>query len=604
MFPELHLRLDGGEATAGDEHGRQRPSQAEEGTGVRSEETVTAGLLDLHHAGDVHVPERGAGTTALVRHVQRVEQEEGRGAAAVDAAQVGVDAVGLLAGHQLRLDAGHRHGPEADAGVPREADELHEVGQAHDLIVDGTRRAEDGHSTTQRRYGRAGERGQVDDVVGTLLDTEVDAITERETALGVGVVDLDLVPAARRDDVAGAGAEVILRAVAHEDDVTARVAVDDLDEGGGRDHGALLVEVHVVHMGARLQVEPTGIVGHPLSDHRDGLRVGPTAVEAGEDPVRQVPGAVGHREEGAEPQLVVGVIRTALVEGRVQDLPAGEADSGEVLDQVADLRGQAEGGPLRTTQVADTTDPVPERADADAALDGGVGAVVGAVAPRRVREDVHDRERSRVRLRLAALGGPLDGVVAEHPPLGEELRHVGPALVDGAEDEGGVARHLLVGADPPAGVAGGGAEGVGADVVDAAHAHEEHKQVGPRNDLARLAGEVARLDGLVEEVVDTRTLGQVEDRHGIAVDVGADQDDVELGITQLANAAHIASLSISSRLSGNTLENLHANTRRASESTLQETYYIDNIYCNHHPSLYFRPLSRYSNSSIQHICQL
>lgn len=432
----------------------QAVDQADEAHRVGTGDLVALRLADLHHAGDVHVPQHRLGAATLVGLGQGQGQEQRRRAAAVDLLQVGVHQVGLRAVEQVGLAERHRHRPEADAG---HHDDLVERG--HRLV--SRVRAEHGHAAAERRHRRAGEGGDGDDEVRLeLLDDVVDSVDQGQPALRVGVVHLDEHAVARRDDVARERAIHVVGEVLHQHDVERHAALRQEGERRGGLLGAEVVHVHVVHgVGARLAQEAAGVEGDTLADDADGLGARAAAVVVGQHAVGPLLRTDGHRQEAAEAARVVAVrlaVLAALVEGLVEHAPAREADPGQVVQELAHLLGQHTRRRLAGAQVAHAPHPPGVLADELGAGDLLVKLVALAT---RAGDDV----QRDVRLGLAGLAAALDRVLPQLPALDEELD---VALGDGlgADEHPRLARQLGVAAQPAAGVARGHAQVVGRQV--------------------------------------------------------------------------------------------------------------------------------------------
>ena len=127
----------------------------------------------------------------------------------------------------------------------------------------------------ERHDDRAGQRGQVDDALGALLDRVGQGVGQDQPALGVGVVDLDGLAVHRGDDVAGldrAAARHVLGGRHHGGDAHGKPELGDgghrLQHGGPAGH----VELHLVHLRRGLDGDPAGVEGHGLADE---AQVGP-----------------------------------------------------------------------------------------------------------------------------------------------------------------------------------------------------------------------------------------------------------------------------------------------------------------------------------------
>jgi hypothetical protein len=111
-----------------------------------------------------------------------------------------------------------------------------------------------GHRRAERADDRAGQRRQVDQPLGALLDRPGQAVGEHEAPLGVGVDDLDRRAGARAHDVAGlhrVARRQVLRRPDHGDQAHRQAQPRDRRRRLQHSRAARHVELHVAHAPAR-----------------------------------------------------------------------------------------------------------------------------------------------------------------------------------------------------------------------------------------------------------------------------------------------------------------------------------------------------------------
>lgn len=485
--------------------------EADEGTRISPWELVALGGLQVHHPGDVEMPEQGLGPVLGVGERQRLGEEPGRGAGTVDPLEVRVDDVGLVGGEQLgTLAPRDRHREEPEAGL------LDGVEQVADQRV--RTGAEHGDLATERSDSRTGEGGHVDDEVRLgLFDGEVDAVDQREPAFRIGVVDLDELTDAGGDDVPTERAVAVLRGVERQDDLALHAHQDEEHELGDGADRTVFVHEHVVHGRIGLPEEATRVEGDRLAEQDDRALAGHLRVVDRVDASGLFRRSVVDGEEAAEAREVARHV--PLVELTVEIFAEREGDlvAELLLEEGARARHQHPRRALGAAQVADLADPAADEGDSvpdeDLLLDAVlVVALVG-----------HDGELG-VRLLGAGGGGALDRVVAQAPPLGDELDVVAEAPVLGTGN-GDRRRAGQVAALPEegAGEARGVPEVVRLEVAQVAAVHDDELPLlhGEEGDVVAFAGDDAIHDRLVEEaqiVVARRQ--RVEGAHLLAIDDG------------------------------------------------------------------------------------
>ena len=212
----------------------------------------------------------------------------------------GVDDVGVgrvIAGPILHRQ---RHLPEP---LPRR------LGRGADPLAPLPRACEVGADLLAERHRRrTRQRRHVDDVGRALRLGPGHRIGEDETALRVGVRDLDGHPVHRLHHVAGSLGIAAGHVLDHRRDRHERGVWREPGDGPrGRDHrgGARLVVLHVAHALGRLDADAARVEAHALADDRQAVAI-PGRVPAGEldgDQARRVRGPLADAEQQAHPEL-------------------------------------------------------------------------------------------------------------------------------------------------------------------------------------------------------------------------------------------------------------------------------------------------------------
>ena len=130
-----------------------------------------------------------------------------------------------------------------------------------------------GDLRAERRHRSAGERGDVDDRIGTVLDGERQAVGQHQAALGVGVVDLGGLAVAEREHVAELERAARRQVVgAHQVAGHLRLALQRLEGAHRTEHGRGAAHVHLhlhVHAVGRLQADAARVVHDALADEHE-----------------------------------------------------------------------------------------------------------------------------------------------------------------------------------------------------------------------------------------------------------------------------------------------------------------------------------------------
>ena len=194
-------------------------------------------------------------------------QEQRRGDGAALAAAADIVGIGYLGIEHRLIGPPQRHAPERIVLGYRAARDF--IGKR---IVVGEKRR---HLGPERHSCSTCERGEVDDQHRLVLVGERERVGQHQSALGVGIADLDADAFARCVDVAraeaGARDGILHRRDDHAQPHLELARHDHVRQrqGGGAAGHVLL---HVEHAGVVLDVEPAGVEAHALADQRD-LRV-------------------------------------------------------------------------------------------------------------------------------------------------------------------------------------------------------------------------------------------------------------------------------------------------------------------------------------------
>ena len=201
----------------------------------------------------------------------------------------------------------------------------------------------------QRDHAGAGQRGQVEEPVGLLLDGEAEGIGQDQPPLGVGVQDLDGLAVADREDVAelhGPAAGHVLGDGEVAGDVDGQVQPGGGLHRRGDDRRAGHVALHVLHRGAGLELRPPESNVTPLPTRASVGRIAAAAVVEHDEP-RGLVRAGGDAQQAAEP--------LALDALGVPDVDRESGILGDQSDAVGQL-GRRLLGRRRVGQVAGQVD--------------------------------------------------------------------------------------------------------------------------------------------------------------------------------------------------------------------------------------------------------
>ena len=163
----------------------------------------------------------------------------------------------------------------------------------------------------ERDHEGAGERGDVDDGRGLEALGVGQRIAQDQAAFGVGVEDLDGLARHAGDDVARLGGLAARHVVAgrdQADQVDLELQFGHRAQRAQHAGGAAHVELHLVHLGARLQRDAAGVERDALADQHHRRR--PSCARAlvlHDDEPRRLLGAARHRQERAHAQLLAGL---------------------------------------------------------------------------------------------------------------------------------------------------------------------------------------------------------------------------------------------------------------------------------------------------------
>jgi hypothetical protein len=335
--------------------------------------------------------------------------------------------------------------------------------------------------TERDRHG-AGERGQVDDRLGLEATRVHERVGQQQSALGVGVGDLDRGPVHGADHVARLerlAADHVLRTRDEADEAERQVERGERGEHADHRRRTAHVVLHLVHLLARLERHATGVERDALADeHHRGHRATALAGRILDelDEARRVGAAATDGERAAHAQALHG--RHVVDRG-------ARPDAMRDLDRALGERGRRKILPRRAGEVASE----PHRLTARDA--GGEGAL------ERRRRDLAHQHLDALQRGLATRG-EVSGVtmVAQHHTLAHGAQT--PGIASGvAERQRERARGQFAGATR----GGGGGEQHAAlgQIARATQAHEQHApglHAGQPQErgLAGTAGEVAARD--------------------------------------------------------------------------------------------------------------
>ena len=213
----------------------------------------------------------------------------------------GVEEVRVPALHVGHVVVDERDLPEPLAGPTR---------RRQDIVDPVLRRPEDpGHEVAEGPRDGAGERGDVDEM-GRAEPLRVrHRVAEDESALGVGVVDLDDLAVQGPDDIAWPGrvwtGHVLDRRRDGQERRPGGEAGDGLDRADDR-RRPRLVHLHLFHPVGRLETDAAGVEADALADDREApaeLVCRAFRTRAHDDHPRWVVAALPHRQEHPHPEL-------------------------------------------------------------------------------------------------------------------------------------------------------------------------------------------------------------------------------------------------------------------------------------------------------------
>ena len=163
---------------------------------------------------------------------------------------------------------------------------------------------------TKGDHAGTGQRGHVDDD-GRLEAFGVgQCVAQDQPALGIGVEDLDRLPRQARHHVArldGAAARHVLARRHDADEVELRREFGHGAQRAEHARRTAHVELHLVHLGARLDRDAATVEGDALADqHHRRLALRRTPV-VGDDEARRLVRAPRHGQEGPHAELLEGL---------------------------------------------------------------------------------------------------------------------------------------------------------------------------------------------------------------------------------------------------------------------------------------------------------
>ena len=188
---------------------------------------------------------------------------------------------------------------------------------------------------TQRNHAGAGQGGDVHH--GSRLEAGRigQRIAQHQAAFGVGVQNLDGLPAHARDHIAGLHGAAIGHVLAGRDQphyVDGRLQLAQRAERAQHAGGATHVELHFVHLGRGLDRDAPGVKGDALAHQHHGRLVLGGAVVAQLDETQRLFRATGNGHEGAHAQ-------TADL-GRAVDLALDARQLGQRLGGIGQQAGR------------------------------------------------------------------------------------------------------------------------------------------------------------------------------------------------------------------------------------------------------------------------